>query len=89
MKLCVLKGEDFEMKKEFDISKAGVFLTVSEISAYLNVSKSQAYELTHRRDFPVTHIGGSIRIPTDAFLTWIKLQTTMPKEIAKLMEAAA
>lgn len=76
------------MKKEFNINECGMYLTVMNVSSYLGVSKSQAYELTHRRDFPVTHIGGSIRIPKDAFLMWVKLQTTIPSEIMKMLNAA-
>ena len=47
------------MKNETNSS----YLTVRDISEYLNISKSQAYELTHRKDFPVSRFGGAIRIP--------------------------
>lgn len=30
------------------------FLTVVDVSGYLNISKSQTYELTHLKDFPVS-----------------------------------
>lgn len=56
----------------------GIFLTVDEIRRYLNLSQSKAYELTHRKDFPVCRFGGSIRIPRDAFLAWVQKMTCYP-----------
>ena len=64
------------------------FLTVADVSKYLNISRSQAYELAHRRDFPVTHIGGCIRVPEDAFYAWVELKTSIPAEIAARMSVA-
>lgn len=57
------------------------YLTVGDISSYLNISQSKAYELTHRRDFPVCRFGGSIRIPRDLFLLWVDKQTYVPSDI--------
>lgn len=54
------------------------YLTVSDVSAYLNISKSQAYELTHRKDFPVSRFGGAIRVPRELFLLWVEKQTHIP-----------
>ena len=45
-----------------------MYLTVSDVSSYLNISKSQAYELVHRKDFPVSRFGGAIRVPRGLFL---------------------
>ena len=39
------------------------YMTVAEVRRYLNISQASAYELTHRKDFPVCRFGGSIRIP--------------------------
>ena len=54
------------------------YLTVGDIGRYLNVSQSKAYELTHRKDFPVCRFGGSIRIPRQAFLVWVDRMTHLP-----------
>ena len=62
--------------------KTSMYLTVSEISDYLNISKSQAYELTHRTDFPVSRFGGAIRVPRDLFLQWVQRQTRVPANLA-------
>ena len=54
------------------------FLTVGDVGRYLNVSQSKAYELTHRKDFPVCRFGGSVRIPRQAFLMWVEKMTHLP-----------
>ena len=55
-----------------------MYLTVKDVSAYLNISKSQAYELAHSKDFPVSNFGGAIRIPRDLFLLWVEQHTRVP-----------
>ena len=54
------------------------YLTVAEIKRYLNISQAKAYELTHRKDFPVCRFGGSIRVPREAFLSWVDQHTRIP-----------
>ena len=39
------------MKKEISFEKN--YLTVADIKSYLCISTTAAYELTHRKDFPV------------------------------------
>ena len=63
------------------------YLTVSEVMRYLKISRSGAYALTKRKDFPVCLIGGSIRVPESLFLTWIKKQTYVPASLAENMSA--
>lgn len=57
------------------------YLTVSDVSAYLNISTSAAYELSHRKDFPVCRLGSTIRIPTQLFLAWVEYHTHIPAEL--------
>lgn len=57
------------------------YLSVSDIKSYLGISTSAAYELTHRKDFPVCRLGSSIRVPTKPFLAWIDAHTHMPAEL--------
>lgn len=64
------------------------YMTVVDVKNYLNISQAAAYELTHRQDFPVSRISGSIRIPRDAFLAWVELRTRIPKDGAAVMTAA-
>lgn len=65
------------------------FLTIRDIQEYLNISKSAAYELTHRKDFPTCRIGGSVRIPRQAFLSWVEMNTSIPPQLRTFMAASA
>ena len=49
--------------------------------------QSAAYELTHRKDFPVCRIGGSIRIPKSLFLLWLKEMTYVPANLSEYISA--
>ena len=55
-----------------------VFMTLTDVKVYLNISLSAAYQLSRRKDFPVCRFGGSIRIPRDAFLAWVDSRTYIP-----------
>ena len=54
------------------------FLTIAQVGEYLNISQSGAYALVHRKDFPSSRFGGSLRVPRDAFMAWIERHTHMP-----------
>lgn len=51
------------------------FLTVKEVADRLRISKSYAYELTRREDFPCVRLGRVVRIPVDALDDWVSSQT--------------
>lgn len=57
------------------------FLTVTEVRDYLNLSKSSAYALVHRKDFPIAHFGGSVRIPRKAFMVWVDQNVYIPRSM--------
>lgn len=61
------------------------YLTVADIRSYLNISSSAAYELTHRKDFPVAYFGSSIRIPTGPFLAWVEQRTKVPNDLNRYL----
>ena len=51
------------------------YLTAGDVAKYLHISLSKAYELTRQADFPICRLGGVIRIPRDAFLSWVSRNT--------------
>ena len=51
------------------------YLTAGEVARYLHISLSKAYELTRQPDFPICRIGSVVRIPRDAFLSWVAQNT--------------
>lgn len=65
------------------------YLTMSEVKDYLNISQSAAYELAHRKDFPVFRIGGCIRVPETEFMAWIDMQTCIPAQLRSFMGRGA
>ena len=75
------------MTKNTTLSKFTDFLTVSEIKDYLKISQSMAYELTHDKSFPVCRVGGSIRVPRDAFFAWVDQRTSIPGSLSTYMSA--
>lgn len=46
-------------------------LSVKELASYLGVSKTVAYRLVHRDDFPVLHLGKRLLIPVADLTAWI------------------
>lgn len=54
------------------------YLTVKDVKDYLNVSQSKAYELVHRKDFPVCRFGSCTRVPRELFLAWVQQHTKVP-----------
>ena len=64
------------------------YLTVADIKSWLNISQAAAYSLTHRRGFPVAHFGGAIRIPREAFLHWVAVNTSNPMHYGESPDAA-
>lgn len=75
--------EDMHMNKTAKTaSTQKEYMTIKDVQDYLNISQSQAYQLSHRKDFPVCRFGGSIRIPRTAFLRWVEMHTRMPEALA-------
>ena len=64
------------------------FLTMSEVKQILNSSLAAAYELTHRKDFPVCRFGGSLRVPRKALMLWIDQKTQMPQSLRDALKTA-
>lgn len=65
MKSCKYKSAD----------ELPMVLNVNEVSDYIGLGMSQAYELIKRVDFPAFKVGNRIFIPKSQFLAWIDNQT--------------
>jgi len=74
------KQEEIEMTEK-------AFLTIRDVQNYLNISQSAAYELAHRKDFPCCRIGGTIRVPRDAFFAWVEMKTSIAPQLRSFMAA--
>lgn len=63
-----------------DVAELPAVLHMRHVQEILGVSRVVAYELTHRRGFPVVRIGRCIRVPRDAFLRWLEQQARVEEE---------
>ena len=55
-------------------------MTVPDLQQALGISRSHAYELVNRADFPTLRLGRKILIPRAAFLRWLEAQTNKKTE---------
>lgn len=46
-------------------------LSADDIAAVLGISRTNAYALLHREDFPTLKIGKRLLVPRDRFIRWI------------------
>ena len=49
--------------------------SATEIAEILGVSKSAAYDLLHRKDFPTLHIGRRLLVVASQFDEWLAVQS--------------
>ena len=54
-------------------------LTAEQLASALQISKSGAYTLLNRSDFPTLQIGGRKMVMTKELLEWLNSHTTRPK----------
>ena len=52
-----------------------LMLSVTDVAAVLGISRTGAYELVRREDFPSLSIGARIIIPKVQFIRWIEEHT--------------
>ena len=53
-----------------------LMLTVTNVAEVLGISRTGAYELVRRGDFPTLNIGKRIVIPKEEFIRWIRDNAT-------------
>lgn len=51
-----------------------LFLNAKTVAQVLGISMAGAYELLHRKDFPVVKIGSRMVVPKEKFLSWVDSQ---------------
>ena len=55
-------------------------LTVHELAQVLQISRPKAYELVHRADFPVIHIGRRVLVPVEGLKKWMEKEMRKGKD---------
>ena len=54
-----------------------LMLSVADMSAVLGISRAGAYELVKTDGFPSMKLGARIIVPKEAFISWIKRQSSV------------
>ncbi|HDR7703073.1 TPA: helix-turn-helix domain-containing protein [Bacillus thuringiensis] len=58
----------------YQIKQLPFALKAEDIREFLNISRSAAYALMKREDFPLIVIGKSKRVKAEDFLKWVEAQ---------------
>lgn len=58
----------------YKIKKIPFALKAEDIQEFLNISRSSAYALMKREDFPLIVIGKNKRVKAEDFLKWVEAQ---------------
>ena len=53
------------------VDELPIMLTIPQLAAALSISRTSAYELAHRKNFPAMLIGSRIVVPKDKLIVWI------------------
>ena len=54
------------------IEQLPITLNAHDVAGALGISRSQAYNLLHTKDFPTIHIGKRLLVPKTQFLRWME-----------------
>lgn len=54
-----------------DFEQLPLTLSAEDVAAVLGISRTNAYALLHREDFPTLKIGKRLLVPKDRFIRWI------------------
>jgi excisionase family DNA binding protein len=73
--LMNVEGINMAVSTVNDVQALPAILTMEQVRQVLGVSRPVAYELVHRKGFPVVRFGRAIRIPRDAFQRWLDAQS--------------
>ena len=63
------------MKQLNSYEELPLTLCAEDVTAVLGISRTNAYALLHREDFPTLHIGKRLLVPRDEFIQWIRENT--------------
>ncbi|WP_242143517.1 MULTISPECIES: helix-turn-helix domain-containing protein [unclassified Bacillus cereus group] len=58
----------------YQIKELPFALKAEDVQKFLNISRSSAYALMKRKDFPTITIGKSKRVKVEDFLEWVDKQ---------------
>ena len=63
------------MKQMNSYEELPLTLCAEDVASVLGISRTNAYALLHREDFPTLHIGKRLLVPREEFIQWIRENT--------------
>lgn len=63
------------MKQMNSYEELPLTLCAEDVASVLGISRTNAYALLHREDFPTLHIGKRLLVPQNEFIQWIRENT--------------
>jgi excisionase family DNA binding protein len=57
-----------------DVGELPAILTMDQVRQLLGISRPMAYQLAHRKGFPVVRFGRTLRVPKEALVKWLERQ---------------
>lgn len=76
MKIDLVDQRENAATTENNVPVVSPNMNIRELQAFLNISRSQAYELVNNPDFPSFRIGTKILINRDRLEKWIDQQVS-------------
>lgn len=61
-------------EKYQDYADLPLFLSVQDLADAMRISRTVAYELARREDFPSITVGSRIIVPREKFIAWVDRQ---------------
>ena len=55
-------------------ARVELVMTMSDVARFLRISRTSAYELLHRPDFPALRLGRRVRVMRDDLEQWLRAQ---------------
>ena len=55
----------------FSFDELPLVLNANQVASVLNISRTNAYDLFYRRDFPTLQIGGRMLVARDKLIQWM------------------
>ena len=53
------------------LSEYAIVLNADDVASILRISRTKAYDLMHRKDFPTIMVGKRMIVSTDRFFEWL------------------
>ena len=78
IKMIAKEARELQNNQYKSFDDLPLMLTVKNVAEVLGISRTGAYELVRRSDFPTLNIGKRIVVPKEEFARWVRENTGKP-----------